>query len=100
VPLVAAALAGCGGGEGGAGPVPADGDPAAGAVVFEEAGCGGCHTFGPAGSRGTLGPSLDGLDLDLERVVEQVRDGGGGMPAFDEELDPRELADVAAFVAS
>jgi len=29
--------------------------------IFTAAGCAGCHTFGPAGSTGTIGPSLDDL---------------------------------------
>jgi cytochrome c551/c552 len=34
------------------------GDPAAGKTVFEEQGCGSCHTFKPAGSTGNVGPNL------------------------------------------
>lgn len=33
----------------------------AGATVFENQGCGGCHTFKPAGSEGQTGPDLDNL---------------------------------------
>jgi mono/diheme cytochrome c family protein len=29
--------------------------------IFTAAGCAGCHTFGPAGSTGNIGPSLDDL---------------------------------------
>jgi mono/diheme cytochrome c family protein len=32
---------------------------AAGKVVYDSQGCGGCHTFKPAGSTGTTGPNLD-----------------------------------------
>jgi len=35
------------------------GDP--GAATFASAGCGGCHAFAPAGSKGGVGPALDGL---------------------------------------
>ena len=99
---VLAPLAACGGGggDGSREPARAAGDAAAGAAVFEDAGCGGCHEFAPAGSSGTIGPSLDGAELALEAIVEQVEEGGGGMPAFADELTPQELADVAAFVAS
>ena len=34
---------------------------APGLAVFQQAGCGGCHTFKPAGSNGTVGPDLDKL---------------------------------------
>jgi mono/diheme cytochrome c family protein len=30
--------------------------------------------------------------------VEQIRNGGGGMPAFGDRLSDQEIADVAAFV--
>ncbi|MQA74358.1 MAG: c-type cytochrome [Solirubrobacterales bacterium] len=33
---------------------------AAGAQVFDENGCGGCHTLAAAGSTGQIGPDLDG----------------------------------------
>ena len=33
----------------------------AGAAVFEENGCGTCHTFKPAGTNGKVGPDLDNL---------------------------------------
>jgi mono/diheme cytochrome c family protein len=103
-------LAGCGGGdEEGAGPetvegtMPtetgaAEGNAENGQAVFASAGCGGCHVFEAAGSSGTVGPSLDEADLDFDEVVEQVRNGGGGMPAFEGRLSEQEIADVAAFV--
>jgi len=37
------------------------GDPAAGKKLFASNGCTGCHTYGPAGSNGTIGPDLDKL---------------------------------------
>jgi cytochrome c oxidase subunit II len=40
----------------------------AGAAVFSEQGCGGCHTFTPAKSNGTTGPSLDELDAAARRA--------------------------------
>ncbi len=33
----------------------------AGAALFEEHGCGSCHTFTPAGSKATIGPNLDNV---------------------------------------
>jgi len=46
----------------------------AGAAVFEEQGCGGCHTFEPAGSTGETGPSLDDLPADEEFIRESIVD--------------------------
>src|SRR6476619_4908342 len=37
------------------------GDAKAGATLFTSQGCGGCHTFKPAGTNGTVGPDLDKL---------------------------------------
>jgi cytochrome c551/c552 len=44
-----------------AAPAAATGDPAAGKTLFASNGCGACHTFTPAGSKGTVGPDLDKL---------------------------------------
>ena len=77
---------------------PAEGDPAAGEEIYASAGCGGCHAFEPAGSSGTVGPSLDDSNASFDDVVQQVRNGGGGMPAFGDRLSDQEIADVAAFV--
>ncbi|MGI9657459.1 MAG: c-type cytochrome [Gaiellaceae bacterium] len=77
-------------------PVPV-GDPLAGATVFAQAGCGNCHTLAAAGSTGAIGPVLDGRRADYARILEQVTNGGGGMPAYAGTLSDSELQDVAAF---
>jgi mono/diheme cytochrome c family protein len=69
-----------------------------GAAVFASAGCGGCHTFGAANSNGTVGPPLDGIDLSKDEIEQQVRDGGGGMPAFGDRLSDAEIEAVADYV--
>jgi mono/diheme cytochrome c family protein len=71
-----------------------------GKSVFASAGCGGCHALSDAGSTGTVGPSLDETQLDEAAIAEQVRNGGGGMPAFADRLSDQEIADVAAYVSS
>ena len=76
------------------------GEDADGAAVFASAGCGGCHTFGPANSNGTVGPKLDGIDLSKDAIEQQVRNGGGGMPPFGERLSDAEIAAVADYVES
>jgi mono/diheme cytochrome c family protein len=45
------------------GPLPqqATGNAAAGKALFISAGCGACHTFTPAATKGTIGPNLDTL---------------------------------------
>ncbi len=81
-------------------PVPADASPAAGAAVFEQAGCGSCHTLGAAGSKGQAGPNLDDLRPSFPTVQAKVRSGGGGMPSFADDLTSAQIRDVAAFVAT
>jgi mono/diheme cytochrome c family protein len=103
--VAATLLAGCGddsGGSGGSGggkppqQVVDAGDAAKGKQVFAD-NCAACH--GGDGGGGT-GPQLRGQDqyTDAETVVDQVRGGGGGMPAFGDRLSEQELADVSAFV--
>lgn len=75
-----------------------EGDATRGEEVFASAGCGSCHTFEPAGSSGTVGPSLDDTTVSFDQAVEQVTNGGGAMPAFKDELSEQEIRDVAAFV--
>jgi mono/diheme cytochrome c family protein len=94
-------LAGCGGDDdggttaGGGG----GGGTSEGGRVFSEAGCGGCHTYEPAGSNGSVGPNLDDANVTFEQAVEQVTNGGGGMPAFKGDLSPQEIDAVARFVS-
>ena len=62
------------------------------------AGCGSCHTFADAGTSGTVGPNLDESSVDFAAAEEQIRAGGGGMPAFEGQLSDEEIANVAAYV--
>jgi cytochrome c551 len=93
--LLVAVAAGCGGGDDGDG----DGtEGSAGAQVYAEAGCGSCHVFSPAGSDGTVGPNLDEAEVSFEQAVQQVTNGGGGMPAFEGDLTEQEIEDVARYI--
>ena len=107
-PFLVLSLAACGGADDGATQAaggeaastgPKVGGSAAGAAVFEDAGCGDCHTLSAAGSRGTEGPNLDERAPSFERALERVRNGGGAMPSFADTLSEREMRDVAAYVA-
>jgi mono/diheme cytochrome c family protein len=79
--------------------VPASANAAAGASVFKSAGCGSCHTLEAAGAGGQIGPNLDEVRPDFERVRTKVASGGGGMPAYSGQLSATQIRDVAAFVA-
>ena len=102
-------LAACGSGGGGDEPTSTPsttaattgtlgGDAQAGAAVWEEANCGGCHTLETAGSTGAVGPNLDDLKPDFTTIVTQVTNGGSGMPAFGDSLTAQQINDVAAYV--
>ena len=73
------------------------GDPAVGASVFAE-NCAGCH--GEDGHGGPGGPDLTTMPLAQTEAgaVQQVTNGGGGMPAFGGQLSEDEISNVAAFV--
>jgi hypothetical protein len=60
--------------------------------------CGGCHTLADAGTHGTVGPDLDQLKPDEQTVANQIKNGGGAMPAG--LLTGQDLTDVAAYVAA
>lgn len=93
--LLVALLAGCGGGDGDG---DGNGGDSSGEDVFATAGCGSCHTFSPAGSVGNVGPNLDETNATFEQAVQQISNGGGGMPPFKDELTQEEIDAVARYV--
>lgn len=122
-------LAGCGGGqtvlptaEEVIGTVPTTtttaaappGDPKAGAVLFKSQGCGGCHTFKPAGTNGTIGPDLDML-AQYAKAANQPLDAftresianpsayvekgyQPTMPNFGQILSAKQISDLVAYL--
>jgi mono/diheme cytochrome c family protein len=75
------------------------GGAANGEAIFTS-NCGSCHVLGAAGTSGSIGPTLDELKPDASTVEEQVRNGGGGMPAFEGRLTDEEIAAVSQYVAA
>ena len=63
------------------------------------ANCGSCHTLADAGTEGTVGPNLDAAEYDRGDVEDQIRNGGGGMPAFEGELTDEQIDQLAAYVS-
>src|SRR5262245_27233849 len=94
------------------------GNAAAGKAVFTSAGCVSCHTFTPAGSKGTVGPDLDRLadyankagqpleDFTTEAIIhppaKYVPPGFAlTMPTtFGKTLTTQQIADLVAFLDS
>jgi cytochrome c oxidase subunit II len=88
-----------------------------GKSTFASAGCGGCHTFMPAGTDAEVGPPLDNLAADAgnagEPVDQYIRQSivdpnkvivsgyqSGVMPTtFGETLSPEELDALVAFLS-
>jgi cbb3-type cytochrome c oxidase subunit III len=61
------------------------------------ASCGSCHTLADAGTTGTVGPSLDESNADVEAAAEQIANGGGGMPAFRGQLSDEQIQALAEY---
>lgn len=61
--------------------------------------CALCHTLQAAGATGTVGPSLDEIRPDRQRVITTVREGIGVMPSFADKLSNEQIDAVAEFVA-
>lgn len=122
-----AALAGCGGaktvsptaesvvGTIAKGPSVSGGNADSGKQLYSANGCGGCHTYKPAGSSGKVGPDLDNLSADAKKANQgslqeytaasiknpqaYVVPGfpAGVMPAFTS-LSDKQIADLVAFL--
>jgi outer membrane protein assembly factor BamB len=61
--------------------------------------CGSCHTLNAAGTTGSVGPNLDDKKPNAATVERQVRNGGGGMPAFQGRLSDAQIKAVSKYVA-
>jgi cbb3-type cytochrome c oxidase subunit III len=81
----------------GGGPTAVGGED--GRTVFQNAGCGSCHTFQAAGSNGTIGPNLDEAKPSSELAIDRVTNGKGAMPSFRGRLTEEQIRAVAEFVS-
>jgi sulfite dehydrogenase len=60
--------------------------------------CALCHTLKDAGSTAEIGPSLDELKPDPERIAKAIRAGTGVMPAYPT-LSDKDVQVLARYVA-
>lgn len=60
--------------------------------------CAVCHTLANAGSTGEIGPNLDELQPDADRVAKAIRDGLGQMPPFPS-LSDAQVKTLSEYVA-
>ena len=61
--------------------------------------CAVCHSLGAAGATGEVGPSLDELKPDEEKVRLAVQRGVGNMPPYGEILSEEQIDAVSKVVA-
>ena len=61
--------------------------------------CRQCHTLRDAGSTGAIGPVLDELQPDAQRVMRALRSGLGVMPSYEGRLSDREIEALARYVS-
>lgn len=73
---------------------------AAGGVMFQDKGCQHCHGIDATGT--DRGPDLStvGKKWHKDRIEQQIREGGGGMPAFGEVLRPDEIKSLVDFLSA
>jgi mono/diheme cytochrome c family protein len=91
------------------------GDPAAGKQIFTTSAqppCASCHTLQEAGATGTVGPNLDdvlkGKDaafihqsiVDPNAVIASGYSAGVMPQTFGQQLSPKQIDDLVAFLAS
>ncbi len=61
--------------------------------------CGLCHTLNAAQSTGTIGPNLDQLKPDRDKIKNAVKNGVGNMPPYGDSLSDDEIEAVSEYVA-
>ncbi len=62
--------------------------------------CATCHSLGAVGATGEIGPILEELRPDRERVAAVLRSGVGNMPSYRQSRSEEEIRALAAFVAA
>jgi mono/diheme cytochrome c family protein len=68
-----------------------------GQAIFSQS-CASCHTLAAADASGTIGPNLDQSQIALQAAIEQIRNGGGGMPPFADTLSNQQIQAVARYI--
>jgi cytochrome c6 len=61
--------------------------------------CAVCHTLKDAGAVGAVGPVLDEIQPDVERVMNALRNGIGQMPSYKATLSDAQIEALAKYVA-
>ena len=68
-------------------------------IFLEQGTCASCHALNDAGSQANIGPNLDEIRPDLNRIILAVTNGIGVMPPYKEVLSKEEIEAVAHYVS-
>lgn len=60
--------------------------------------CAVCHALQDADAVGTIGPDLDELQPDADRILKTMMEGMGAMPSFSDTLDDSEREAIIKYV--
>ena len=78
-------------------------DPSLGYQLFNNTAqppCAACHSLKAAGAGGVVGPNLDELRPDAQRIRTALAQGVGAMPAYADQLTDAEVTALVAFITS
>ena len=67
-------------------------------VYNNKAQCGVCHSLQAAGSDGQIGPNLDMLKPQMEKIISAVTNGIGVMQPWEGILTEKEIEAVAYYI--
>jgi len=67
-------------------------------IFLDQGTCASCHALSDVGSQANIGPNLDEIRPDLNRIIMAVKNGIGVMPAFDGMLSVEEINAVSHYV--
>lgn len=62
--------------------------------------CAVCHTLEDAGAVGTIGPDLNELQPDANRIRKTMLEGMGAMPSFADSLTESERESIIEYVVT
>lgn len=68
-------------------------------IFLNKGACSSCHILSDANSNGQIGPNLNQIRPDKNRVIIAVTYGIGVMPAYDGQLSVEEIEAVAHYVS-
>ena len=68
-------------------------------IFLGQGNCAACHILKDAKSNGNIGPNLNEIRPDIEKVISIVKNGIGVMPAFEDQLSNEEIQAVSYYVS-